>query len=54
MAADSILCGFPYITMPEAAAPPDHVTVLLKADVEVVEKGLERADIENAQPGPIL
>ena len=54
MSADSILFGFPYITMPEAAPSSDHVAVFLKADVEVIEKGTERADVKNAQPVPIL
>ena len=40
--------------MPEAAPSSDHVAVFLKADVEVIEKGSERANVKNAQPGPIL
>ena len=39
MAADSILFGFPYITMPEAATSSNHVAVFLKADMKVIEKG---------------
>jgi hypothetical protein len=54
VAADSILFGFPYVTMPEAATSSNHVAVFLKADMKVIEKGSERANIENAQPGPIL
>jgi len=41
-------------TVPEAATSSNHVAVFLKADMKVIEKGSERANIENAQLGPIL
>ena len=46
--------GRGHVAMPERRPPAQERAVPLEANVEVVQQGLDRADVEQAQAGPVL
>src|ERR1035438_4730273 len=51
---DRPLLGIPDVSVPNPGPTPDQVAVSAQPDIEVVQERLDRAEIEDAESGPVL